>query len=309
MQKFMVGFVVFLVYCIPARWHYVCQIRNLCEDKQPEKIAAAAINKAAEIPNRTKDLSLKAEDVTILAKYDQFGFLPNSSELQLTDNNIEYLEGVATYLKANPDAKLKVTGFYLPNEQLDTNSIYENLGLARAAAIREYLQEEYNIESRSLQANYQVSNDNTQYIDRPLVFEIITEKPSGSPEDEKEKLADASYTFTRMTFSDINFKSNSVDFNPSKNFVSYADSVKRFLDLNPGKSVTIVGHTDNVGTDDYNYGLGLTRANNVIIFLRDSIKIDMKLMSVKSEGEQQPIAPNNSESNKRKNRRVEIIIN
>lgn len=306
----MIGFVVFLVYCIPARWHYVCEIRNLCEDKQTEETAAT--NEVAKIPNRTKNLSLKAGDKTILANHEQFGFLPNSAELQLTDNNKDYLAGVAKYLKENPESRLEIVGYYFPDEKLDSKLMFDNLGLARAAAIRDYLVTEHGIEEGRFKLNHEmVERGDREFLDTPVAYNVITsaETPKARGEGEGEELEEASYTFTRMTFSDINFEYNSDVFKPSKNFITYADSVKRYLELNPDKSLTIVGHTDSDGRDDYNYGLGVSRANNVIIFLRDETGIEVKKMDSKSEGEKKPIAPNDTDSNKRKNRRVEVVIN
>ena len=116
MRTFIIGFVVFLLYAVPARWHYVCQIRNMCEDK-PTETTAIASKLTSEIPNRTNDLMLKAEDSTLLANYEQFGFLPNSAELQLTDNNKKFLEGIADYLKTNPDARMSIVGNYFDDEK------------------------------------------------------------------------------------------------------------------------------------------------------------------------------------------------
>lgn len=304
----MIGFVVFLIYCIPARWHYVCEIRNLCEDKQPKNATTNIVTKAvAEIPNRTKDLFLKADDVIILADYDQFGFLPNSAELQLTDNNKEYLEGVAKYLRENLEAELKITGYYFLDETLDSTSIYDNLGLARAVAIQHYLETKYNIPTKSVQLDYQlVERNDSEFIPQPIQYDIITNKTLTARGG--ENLDKASYTFTQMTFSDINFKSNSTEFNPSRNFITYADSVKHYLELNPDKSITIIGHTDGDDDEDYNYSLGLRRANNVAAFLRDEMGINIKKINPESKGEQNPIAPNDTDFNKRKNRRVEMII-
>lgn len=305
----MIGFVGFLVYCIPARWHYVCEIRNMCEDNQPEEIAAN--NEVAEMPPRTKDLSLKADDVTILANYEQFGFLPNSAELQLTDNNKDYLAKMADYLKENPESRIEIIGYYFPDEKLDSKLIFDNLGLARAAAIRDYLVTEHGIDESRFKLNHEMveRGENQEFLDIPVAYNVITSKDSPKARGEGEELEEASYTFTRMTFSDINFASNSATFNPSQNFVTYADSVKRYLELNPEKTITIIGHTDSDDNDEYNYSLGLRRANSVVAFLRDKTGIELKEMIAKSEGEKKPIAPNDTDSNKRKNRRVEVIIN
>lgn len=305
MRTFIIGFVVFILLCaIPARWHYVCKIRNMCEDKQPSELATK--KEVAEIPNRTKDLSLKAGDSTILANYDQFGFLLNSAELQLTDNNKEYLKGIADYLKNNPDDRLEVIGYYFPDETLDKNLMYDNLGLARAAAIRDYLVDNHGIDESRFKLEHElVQRGDRAFVDRPISYSIIVPAPTARGEEE---LVEASYTFNRMTFSDINFGYNSNIFKPSENFSSYADSVKIYLEKNPNKSLTIVGHADSDGQDDYNYSLGLSRANNVIIYLRDKKGIAVKGMNAKSEGEKKPIVKNDTDANKRKNRRVEVII-
>ncbi len=307
MRTLIIGFVVFLLYAVPARWHYVCKIRNLCEDK-PTTTANTTEN-VAEIPNRTKDLSLMNGDSTILANYDQFGFLPNSAILQLTDNNKAYLKGIADYLTANPDARLGIIGYYFPDEKMETVSVFDNLGLARAAAIRDYMVNTYNFDENRFKLDHElVQRGNREYLDKPLAYNIILTNDDDVKARGGVALEEASYTFNRMTFSDINFEYNSIEFKPSQSFVTYADSVKTYLEKNKGKTLTIVGHTDSDGQDEYNYGLANARANNVIIFLRDKTGIEVKLMMAKSEGEKKPIAPNDTDLNKRKNRRVEMII-
>jgi outer membrane protein OmpA-like peptidoglycan-associated protein len=306
MRTFIIGFVVFLLYAIPARWHYVCQIRNLCEDK-PTETTAIASKIVSKIPNRTNDLMLKAGDSTLLTGYEQFGFSPNSAELQLTDNNNKYLSGMADYLKANPDARVSIIGNYFDDEKV-TSGTYDNLGIARAAAIRDRLVSEYGFDTNRFKVdNKEIKKGNSDYLDVPIEYGIIVPKLNAKASGEVE-LAEASYTFERMTFSDINFEYNSAVFNPSKSFSVYADSVKQYLAANPKKALTIVGHADNRGSDETNRVLGLRRANNVIIYLRDKKGIDLKRMDSDSKGEKKPIVPNTNEANWRKNRRVEVII-
>jgi outer membrane protein OmpA-like peptidoglycan-associated protein len=67
----------------------------------------------------------------------------------------------------------------------------------------------------------------------------------------------------------------------------------------------IEGHTDNQGSEQYNQGLGLRRALSVHeTLLIQGIELDR--MTVKSLGESQPLAPNNSTENRAKNRRAEV---
>ena len=79
------------------------------------------------------------------------------------------------------------------------------------------------------------------------------------------------------------------------------------LKNHPDLIVEIEGHTDSVGTDEYNYGLGMRRAKAVKKVLVDSGVSSGRLI-VTSKGERQPIADNSSSSGRARNRRVEIHV-
>jgi OOP family OmpA-OmpF porin len=78
-------------------------------------------------------------------------------------------------------------------------------------------------------------------------------------------------------------------------------------DFNDGAIVIAVGHTDWVGTDEYNQKLGLRRAAAVKAFLV-SKGMDPKMVYIDSKGEKQPIADNRTAQGRAKNRRVEIEV-
>ncbi|PYF05614.1 OmpA family protein [Ureibacillus chungkukjangi] len=71
----------------------------------------------------------------------------------------------------------------------------------------------------------------------------------------------------------------------------------------------INGHTDNAGDDQYNMELSEKRAKAVVAYLLQSGKVGHIKISTAGYGETMPIAQNNSEDGKAKNRRVEIVIN
>jgi outer membrane protein OmpA-like peptidoglycan-associated protein len=82
-----------------------------------------------------------------------------------------------------------------------------------------------------------------------------------------------------------------------------ADVVVRY-----GKtSLTVVGHTDNVGSNDYNQKLSERRAHAVAQYL-EGRRVDPIRLAVSGKGESQPIASNNSDSGRQQNRRVEIYV-
>ncbi|WP_375737933.1 OmpA family protein [Pseudomonas boanensis] len=72
-------------------------------------------------------------------------------------------------------------------------------------------------------------------------------------------------------------------------------------------SVKVVGHTDSVGSEDYNQRLSERRAKSVAGYLA-SQGVPRDKLSTEGFGESQPVADNGSEEGRAKNRRVEIHV-
>ncbi|MCK4922231.1 MAG: OmpA family protein [Bacteroidales bacterium] len=72
-------------------------------------------------------------------------------------------------------------------------------------------------------------------------------------------------------------------------------------------TVEITGYTDGLGSAEYNHRLGLTRANSVILHFH-KLGINDDRLIIKSEGESNPVASNNTVEGRAKNRRAEITI-
>ncbi len=72
-------------------------------------------------------------------------------------------------------------------------------------------------------------------------------------------------------------------------------------------SISIDGHGDHIGTKEYNYKLSLERADAVKEYLI-SKGLSRILITTKGEGEKAPIASNDTESGRAKNRRAELTI-
>jgi peptidoglycan-associated lipoprotein len=71
--------------------------------------------------------------------------------------------------------------------------------------------------------------------------------------------------------------------------------------------IEIQGHTDNVGSDDYNLKLGEQRGEVVRRYL--SLKgVPLHRMSVISYGETEPVADNSSREGRNQNRRVVLVV-
>jgi outer membrane protein OmpA-like peptidoglycan-associated protein len=79
------------------------------------------------------------------------------------------------------------------------------------------------------------------------------------------------------------------------------------LQSEPGKSIRIEGHTDSVGDAATNLQLSEQRANSVLAAL-ESLGVDPARITVVGMGEDFPIASNDTEEGRSKNRRVDVIL-
>lgn len=93
----------------------------------------------------------------------------------------------------------------------------------------------------------------------------------------------------------------------SKSFSSKLDQLKKFLDQSPNYSILITGHACDLGTDELNQTLSEARADAVKKYLVKAGLAESRV-SVKGMGERAPIVPNNNESNRKKNRRVDFTL-
>jgi len=71
--------------------------------------------------------------------------------------------------------------------------------------------------------------------------------------------------------------------------------------------IIAVGHTDSVGTDEYNQKLSIRRAESVKAYL-ESKGVESNRVYTEGKGEKQPVADNKSADGRAKNRRVEIEV-
>ena len=88
------------------------------------------------------------------------------------------------------------------------------------------------------------------------------------------------------------------------------DAVVSQLKGTEGKDlyIEVEGHTDNVGTKDGNYELGLERAEAVKRYLYMQHQIPLHKINVISYGEEKPVSPNNTKDGRAQNRRVVIRV-
>jgi outer membrane protein OmpA-like peptidoglycan-associated protein len=86
------------------------------------------------------------------------------------------------------------------------------------------------------------------------------------------------------------------------------EKLKQAADVFPRSQITIEGHTDSYGGDENNLALSRRRAEAVGAFLTNELQMPAVRISSVGYGETQPIANNDTEQGRQRNRRIDVII-
>jgi len=105
--------------------------------------------------------------------------------------------------------------------------------------------------------------------------------------------------------SEVSFDFNSATIKSS--FYSPLNKIADIMKRYPQTQIVIAGHTDSVGSEQYNLNLSLRRANAVADYLI-SRGVAQSRLGTEGRGELEPIASNETESGRAQNRRVEIYV-
>lgn len=255
-------------------------------------------------PETTTNLLIVGEDLEVQAeqnvRYARSEALPVLSEA-----TEQALISVKDYFIAHEDEGLIITGFYDDTEK--NRSLLPDLGMARAEALKAWLTESgmshRQISTRS-HVNINLSFLRDTLLDG-LIFEVIDELPEeGLSEKELSDLEKKLSSSARNLYFETGATSLVVD----DTLRWYIRDLKQYLNANREASILLVGHTDNVGEAQQNLEYGQQRAD----FTRDLLNvagIDKAQVNTDSRGESEPIATNDTEEGRSKNRRVEIKLN
>lgn len=112
-------------------------------------------------------------------------------------------------------------------------------------------------------------------------------------------------TFETQQLGTGSFKLNSTELNPES--ANQLDELVEFLNTYPQANVEIIGYTDTSGAAEYNQVVSEKRAQSVASALEEK-GIDASRISAKGEGENNPIASNETREGREQNRRVEVIV-
>jgi OOP family OmpA-OmpF porin len=128
---------------------------------------------------------------------------------------------------------------------------------------------------------------------------FLTKKPKPVVEDEI-------ITFDPITLGNIYFDFDSSVIKPEFAVV-LEEKAKKILQDKAHKGIIIEGHTDSIGTAEYNQLLS-ERRSNAIKELLVSKGISASILTAKGVGEEKPIADNTLKEGREQNRRVEFHV-
>jgi len=106
----------------------------------------------------------------------------------------------------------------------------------------------------------------------------------------------------------VNFEFNRADLTPTGK--QQAEELGKLLEMihEPGTQMVFVGHTDEVGSDDYNQKLSLDRAEAVKKYLVERYSVASTQIRTEGHGRKEPLYTGVNDDNNRLNRRVEVKL-
>ncbi|MEL6864927.1 MAG: OmpA family protein [Bacteroidota bacterium] len=206
----------------------------------------------------------------------------------------QFADYKAEILKGNSgDNLLEIVGKYYANESNATD--FDNLGLARANAIKALLVDEIpeeRIRLKAIQVSGSSADSNQVIPNTDFRWTEIEVKQS-----EVVVMADRTI---------ILFPYNSAQKEADPKVDEYLDKLVARL-KGSGEKVSLTGHTDSDGDEQSNEQLAKRRADYIASLLKNK-GVDIKQLETHSKGESSPVASNDTEAGKHQNRRVELRI-
>ena len=144
-------------------------------------------------------------------------------------------------------------------------------------------------------------------------YQDLQKKLEREIQDGQIQLTEMKNRLTMTMVDKILFPSGSAEV--SKDGKNVLDKVITILKDIKDKRIQVEGHTDNVRIYSSiktkyptNWELSVARATQVVRYLQEEGGLDPKLLSATGYAEYQPLAANDSDENKAKNRRIEIVL-
>jgi outer membrane protein OmpA-like peptidoglycan-associated protein len=269
--------------------------------------AANQVITSPSVPTRTAEFDRILElvypngEVSRTASNFVFGFSSPHFDLPIHQDINPVILQLRTFLDQNPDKHLLISGYYRADES--NPSGYSNLGIARANQIKEYLKTQ-EFSTQQLRLKGLVSDS------LGLSYGKIWGPISWRIEREQKSLP------ARMDSVRQRFQTNPIvlEFDTERSGQQWSAQQKAdftllasYLDWDPTAIVEVIGHSEDTGSDEESYRMGMKRAEFVRRHLIDNA-IPKNRITTQSAGHNQPIASNRTTEGRNRNKRVVIKL-
>ncbi|MBM4171521.1 MAG: hypothetical protein FJ214_06610 [Ignavibacteria bacterium] len=223
--------------------------------------------------------------------------------------------------------KAKLTEVNDTNKQLNNSLTESKKQIAEHKQQNDKLNlqiQELSSQLTEVKSNYELLIKNYQEAQSKLSLiegENIQFKAQSEEMQKNQKLVESIFTMFLPSEAEV-FKSGdnvvvrlvNLIFAPSKStldpqYFSLLMKVQKAIQTFPNCTAVIEGHTDSQGDYQRNLELSQARATSIYQYLITSMGADAYKLSVIGLGSSKPLANNNTEEGKAKNRRIEIVIN
>ncbi len=270
------------------------QVKNNFFADLPEYMVRVSSTVAEQVPDNAKTGFFEATEFSFIEPKNNLalGFLWSNPK-PVAGPGIDAL--VDSIQNEGADNKiLEIIGLYFDSEKTPEGS--ENIGLQRAELIRSQFFAELPDDRVRLRARANTDQQFARYnYFKGVAYEWVTAKETVT--ETVEELAD------RII---IRFPFNSVEKEYDPEVDGYLQKLAERVKQSE-EEITITGHADNKGTDQYNMQLGMERAVQIKQILIDG-GVAPGQISISSKGETQPVASNATKEGRYENRRVEVRL-
>lgn len=315
-----------VIWMAGSTWWHVCKIKQLCADDAPGTTLTA----------QAPAFSLTDESRFNIGLPGTFNFAKSGAVPNLSGFDAP-LDSIATYLQNNPNRQLTLTGYYTASE---TNpSSFPNLGIARAEAIKALLIQRgvttnavitTGVERADLAFNAKgdsvIAGVNGTFA--AMVAAIAPADSAASASALSASAASASVTTSPVSVAagateetlakavkfesvfkpiDLYFKSGSSDYIRTDETKKFFKEAIQYLRKHKDKDLVLTGYTDSEGSEAVNLQLSKKRANAVKQRLL-SQGVSSSQIESGGKGEADPKASNDTESGRKANRRVTVVV-
>ncbi len=311
--KYLLGILLTIIIGMILMWFFCCKdATHKEESKEDQHLNNQKETVAETTPPTATNMGFTFKDPDGNFAYssnDNFNFtISDFNPLTPISDKINIgIDELQKYLDENNEKYLDITGLYTSTE--NNPSAFPNLGVARANAVKNYLSSK-GISSRQLnifgkEDNSLIANDS---IFKGPINYLIHNRAANT--DEASDLKELENLKKRINDDPLilHFGNAQASINLTTEQRQKIADISRYLDKVEGSSITIEGHTDNSGSRATNMPLGKKRADYVKGYFKGNGIPESKIITT-SKGPDEPIASNETEEGKAKNRRSIVRIN